>query len=198
MIKEFTVVEMKKILVLLWCSIVFTISFNFISDPALALLREHHQSPGVLRYHAQHSIKDKQQRAWQVILFPEDRGSTVSKYYLRLVGFPDLVEFMHPRPLEIVTSKGNVLIAPDTFADATPSPNVGQYEVTDILSQLTNEGSLKLIFSLLQSDRKALDAVRAAPRRGQNRSVRDVTLKITPAMIAEWQMLERSPVFTNR
>ena len=181
---------MKKILVLLGCSILFTISFTSISDPAWALLREHHQSPGVLRYHVQHSIKDKQQRAWQVILFPEDRESTASKYYLRLVGFPNLVEFMHPQPLEIVTSKGNVLIAPDAFANGTPSANVGQYEVTDILPQLTNEGSLKLIFSLLQSDREAL-------RRGQVR-FQDVTLKITPEMIAEWQMLEQSPTFTNR
>ena len=165
---------MKKTISLLSLIILFTITFNLITFPASALLREHHQSPGVLRYHAQHSIKDKQQRAWQVILFPEDKEQTETKYYLRLVGFPGLVEFVHPQPLEIITSQGDILIAPDVFAKENPAINVGQYDVTEIMSQLTAKGSIKLIFSLLQ----------------ENKTVRDMSLKITPEIITEWQWLD--------
>lgn len=152
---------------------IFIIGLNS-SIPALALLREHHQSPGVLRYHAQHSIKDRQQRAWQVILFPEDQ-LTKTRYYLRLVGFPGLVNFIHPQSLEIITSEGNVLIAPDVFALDTPASNVGQYDVTEILSQFPSKGSVKLIFSLLKDDNK----------------VQDITLKISPTIMTEWQWLYR-------
>ena len=163
---------MKKVISLLSLTIVFIISLNLVSFPALAL-REHHQSPGVLRYHAQHSIKDKQQRAWQVILFPEDKNNTDTKYYLRLVGFPGLVEFIHPQPLEIITSEGNILTAPDVFADTTPASNVGQYDVTEILSQFPPKGSVKLIFSLFKEDR----------------TVQDMALNIDPAIMTEWQWL---------
>ena len=164
---------MKKVILLLSLTIVFIISLNLVSFPAYALLREHHQSPGVLRYHAQHSIKDKQQRAWQVILFPEDKNNTDTKYYLRLVGFPGLVEFVHPQPLEIITSEGNLLTAPDVFANTTPASNVGQYDVTDILSQFPSKGSVKLIFSLFKEDR----------------TVQDMALNIDPTIMTEWQWL---------
>lgn len=153
--------------------IIFIIGLNS-SIPALALLREHHQSPGVLRYHAQHSIKDRQQRAWQVILFPEDE-LTETKYYLRLVGFPGLVDFIHPQSLEIITTKGDVLNASDVFASVAPAPNVGQYDVTEIMAQFPSKGSAKLIFSLLKEDNK----------------IEDISLKISPAIMTEWQWLYR-------
>ena len=165
---------MKKIISRLSLTILFIISLNLVTFPAYALLREHHQSPGVLRYHAQHSIKDKQQRAWQVILFPEDRDSLETKYYLRLVGFPGLVEFVHPQPLEVITSEGNVLSAPDVFAKNSPASNVGQYDVTEILSQFPATGSIKLIFSLLESQQ-----------------IQANTLKITPEIMTEWQWLNQ-------
>ena len=163
---------MRKTIYLITLTIFFSLSLNIVSFPAWGLLREHHQSPGVLRYHAQHSIKDKTQRAWQVILFPEDKDST-TKYYLRLVGFPGLVEFVHPQSLEIITSEGNTLIADDVFAKTTPAFNVGQYDVTEILPQLPKKGSLKLVFSLLREDRQ----------------IQDTSLKITPEIMTEWQWL---------
>ncbi|TVP61480.1 MAG: hypothetical protein EA343_14195 [Nodularia sp. (in: Bacteria)] len=37
-------------------------------ESAQALLWQHHDSPGVLRYHSQISIKDEKGYAWQVLL----------------------------------------------------------------------------------------------------------------------------------
>lgn len=137
--------------------------------PATALLRQHHESPGVLRYHAQDSLKDKQQNTWQVVLFPDGTNSQITKYYLRLVGFPGLVEFSHPQSLEIITSQGKVLTAPDTYAASSPAPNVGQYDLTKIMPQLPKNGTLKLV-AILKNDRS-------------------LSLKITKSILAEWQLL---------
>lgn len=166
---------MKKVIFVILLSILFFITSNLFVSPTLALLREHHQSPGVLRYHAQHSLKDKQQRAWQIILFPEDKEQTNIKYYLRLVGFPGLVEFRHPQSLEMITSEGDVLIASDVFAQDTPASNVGQYDVTEVLSQLPSRGSVKLIFSLLKYDN----------------TVQDMALRIPSTIVTEWRLLNQ-------
>ena len=63
---------MKKPSFLITLTILLLLNFSIFSSPALAVLREHHQAPGILSYHAQYSIQDQQKRAWQVIVFPED------------------------------------------------------------------------------------------------------------------------------
>ena len=166
---------MKKILLLISLATLFWFSSNLIVFPASALLRGHHQSPGILRYHAQHSIKDKQQRAWQIILFPDDQKSTEVQYYVRLVGFPGLVEVNHPQPLEIVTAEGSIFFAPDVFDLSNSVSNVGQYNMTKILSQLSFSGSLKLIFSV-NTDKQ---------------TTQDIALKIPQSVLTEWQWLNQ-------
>ncbi|MGV2826947.1 DUF3122 domain-containing protein [Myxosarcina sp. GI1(2024)] len=140
-----------------------------ICQPATAVLRQHHETPGVLRYHARDSIQDKRGNAWQVVLFPDKQSET--KYYLRLVGFPGMVEFVHPRSLEIITSEGKVLTATDAYATSAPAPNVGQYDVTEIISQFPERGSLKLAITL--------------------KGDRDLSLKITQPLLTEWQLLAK-------
>ena len=155
-------------------AILFAISSIVFCSPAAAILRQHHESPGVLRYHAQDSLKDKQQNTWQVVLFPDKKNSQTTKYYLRLVGFPGLAEFIHPQPLEIITSQGKILTAPDAYSTSAPAPNVGQYDVTTIIPQLPNRGTLKLV-TILKSNR-------------------DLSLKITKSILAEWQLLAKEIV----
>ena len=134
--------------------------------PAAALLRQHHEAPGVLQYHSQISLQDQQKRAWQVVLFPKGQLSTAPKYYLRLVAFPGLAEFEHPHALEITTLEGKVLFAPDAFSQTAPAPNVGQYDVTEVISQFKD----------------ALDL--SIPLKNQN-----LLLTIPQTIITEWQWL---------
>lgn len=151
--------------------IFFTFSSTIACLPASAVLRQHHETPGNLRYHARDSIKDRQGNAWQVILFPERQNSSVNKYYLRLVGFPGIVSFTHPQPLEIITSEGKIVTATDVYAQSAPADNVGQYDVTKIISKLPQKDSLKLTVALKNN--------------------RDLSLKITPEILLEWQLLVR-------
>ncbi|MGL6337540.1 MAG: DUF3122 domain-containing protein [Waterburya sp.] len=136
--------------------------------PANALLRQHHETPNVLRYHAQDSLKDRDGNTWQVLLFPENYDSKTN-YYLRLVGFPGVNTFLHPQSLEILTAQGQILTATDVFQQSTPAPNVGQYNFTPIISQLTNQNNLKLAIPLLAN--------------------RELSLKIPHEVVKEWQLL---------
>ncbi|WP_226889772.1 DUF3122 domain-containing protein [Nostoc sp. MG11] len=113
-------------------------------EEAHALLRQHHDSPGVLRYHSQVSIKDENGYAWQVLLFKQNYKSAVKDLRLRLVAFPGVVELAHPQPLLIETVEGKLLTASDAYALTAPAPNVGEYELTDVLAKLPTTDALKL------------------------------------------------------
>ncbi|WP_414550981.1 DUF3122 domain-containing protein [Anabaena sp. CCY 0017] len=139
------------------------------TESAQALLRQHHDSPGVLRYHSQVSIKDEKGYAWQVVLFKQNYNSPVKELRLRVVGFPGIAEIAHPQPLEIEAPSGKLLSASDTYALAAPAPNVGEYELTDILPQLPTTDALKLYVPI--------------------QSGKPLVLNIPNNVVTEWQWL---------
>jgi hypothetical protein len=148
--------------------LILAISFVAIAFPATALLRQHHETENVLRYHAQDSLQDRDGNTWQVLLFP-DRNQDTTNYYLRLVGFPGINAFIHPQSLEILTASGKILIALDSYQNSAPAPNVGQYDLTLLLAQIPYQGSLKLSIPLAQN--------------------RELALKIPSEVLVEWQLL---------
>ena len=149
--------------------LILSLSFSLICLPATALLRQHHETENVLRYHAQDSLKDRDGNTWQVLLFPDNLQSNTTTYYLRLVGFPGINSFVHPQSLEILTSQGKVLTATDSYAQSAPAPNVGQYNLTPIMAQISNKGSLKLSVPLAQN--------------------RELAIKIPSEVLTEWKLL---------
>ena len=151
--------------------IVLCFSSSMTCLPAAAVLRQHHESPEILRYHAHSSLQDKQGMTWQVVLFPEYQSDIVQKYHLRLVGFPGIAEFIHPQPLEIITSQGQTLNAADLMAVSPLAPNVGEFDLTNILPLLPDKGSLKLS-TILDEDRA-------------------LSLKIPESILIEWQWLAK-------
>ena len=161
-----------RLMVLIGFLVILCGSSSLICSPAAAVLRQHHESPGVLRYHAHTSLKDKQGMTWQVVVFPEPQSSAlVPNYHLRLVGFPGIAEFIHPQPLEIITTQGQVFNAADLFSDSSPAPNVGEFDLTKVLPLLPEKGSLKLSTIL--------------------RGEWDLALKIPESILIEWQWLAK-------
>jgi hypothetical protein len=156
---------------LLWgLVLVFLIGlFTFTPKPAAAILRQHQDAPGVMRYHSQQSLPDESGNAWQVILFKEIIPSQPTRFNLRLVGFPGITEVSHPQLLELITAKGKVLTAPDVFPQAAPAPNVGQYDFTDVLHRLQADESLTV----------------SIPVKGE----KTLTLEIPQSLVTEWQWL---------
>ena len=149
--------------------LVFILGWGSICLPANALLRQHHETPNILRYHAQDSLKDRDRNTWQVLLFPDNTQGFSTIYYLRLVGFPGVNSFLHPQSLEILTSEGQIFSATDSFSQVAPAPNVGQYNLTEIMSLLPSKGSLKLSVPLQDN--------------------RELSLKIPNEVLTEWQLL---------
>lgn len=149
--------------------IIFTLGSWTICLPATALLRQHHETPNVLRYHAQDSLKDRDGNTWQVLLFPDKLQSSTTSYYLRLVAFPGVNSFIHPQSLEILTSGGKILTATDSYQQSSPAPNVGQYDMSAIVSKLPQKGSLKLSVPLQEN--------------------RELSLRIPNEVLTEWQLL---------
>ena len=149
--------------------LLLVISSFAVSFPAAAILRQHQENSGVMRYHAQTSVKDKQGMTWQVVLFCKYPCNLVKTYHLRLVGFPGIATFIHPQPLEIISSKGQVFEATDIFANSSPADNVGEFDISEILPVLPQKGSLKLSIPL-QGDRS-------------------LSLNIPESVIDEWQLL---------
>jgi len=139
------------------------------SDSANALLRLHQDEPGVMHYHSQESIKDDGGHAWQIVLFKVFEAGKPINIHLRLVGFPGVVEFAHPRSLEVITKEGKLLIANDIYRENAPAPNVGEYDFTDVLNQLKTIDNLKLYLPLLEE--------------------KHLILKIPETLVSEWQIL---------
>ncbi len=149
--------------------IVILMTMGFTTQESIAMLRQHHDAPGVLRYHSQVSIKDKQEYTWQVLLFKKMNPGAEQDLNLRIVGFPGVFEFSHPHSLEIVTASGKLLIASDVYAISSPALNVGEYHLNDVLPKLTKIESLKLNLPLLGKENKILE--------------------IPQAVVSEWQLL---------
>lgn len=143
----------------------------FICQPAAAVLRQHQDAPGVMRYHSQNSLPDKSGYAWQVILFKHIKAGEPPLLNLRLVGFPGIAEFLHPHSLEIIADSGKLLTAADEFAQASPAANVGQYNVTDIIDKLPQNEALMLSVPLV--------------------SGKNLSLEIPLPVVIEWQWLTK-------
>ena len=90
---------------------------------------------------------------------------------LRLVVFPDAVAFSHPRGLKIITREGGVFQAADRFAEKSPAPNVGQYDLKDILPQLPANQSVQLALPLEKG--------------------RKLSLQVPLPVVLEWQAIAR-------
>lgn len=141
-------------------------------QPAWAEIRQIEEAPGQLLYQSQHSLRDQAGYSWQVVLFKQVKNATVTGVNLRLVGFPGVAEFSHPKPLQIKIETGEIFTAEDEFADQSPAPNVGQYDFKSVLLKLPmNQRTLLLL-----------------PLAGD----RTIALPIPPSIILEWQTLAQN------
>ncbi len=154
------------------CALVIVLALSFEGwsvESAQALLRQHHDSPSVLRYHSQVSILDEKGYSWQVLLFKQNYQDVTPDLRLRLVGFPGVFEIAHPQALEIKTTEGKLLSASDVYAVSAPAPNVGEYNLTNILAKLPTTDALKLYVPIFTEN--------------------PLVLNIPNTVVTEWQWL---------
>mgnify|MGYP006274727929 CR=1 FL=1 len=140
----------------------------FFSNAAEASVRQTQEADGQTLYQSRHQLQDAQQQSWQVVLFKREMGEQETDVKLRLVGFPGQVNVAHPQPLILETNQ-SAWQAEDLFAEEAPSPNVGQYNLEEIITQLSPEDNLLLKIPETQGDY--------------------ITLKVPGVIILEWKIV---------
>lgn len=141
-------------------------------QPAWAEIRQIEEAPGQLLYQSQHSLRDQTGYSWQVVLFKQVKDATVTGVNLRLVGFPGVAEFSHPKPLQIKIETGEIFRAEDEFGDKSPAPNVGQYDLKSVLLKLPINQRTVLLLPLADDH--------------------TIALQIPPSILLEWQALAQN------
>ena len=147
------------------------IAVNIAIEPAMALVQKTEEAPGQILYQARHHLRDSRGNTWQVVLFKQSKTNQPDTINLRLVAFPDVAEFAHPKDLEIATTNGQNFTAADIFDRKAPAPNVGQYDLSPLLKKLPEGYALKLSLPLVD---------------GQS-----LILNIPPSWVEEWQEVAR-------
>jgi len=161
----------KLLFILLICLII-----NFQSNiiPAVALTRQNEEAPNQVLYQARHTLRDSQGQPWQVVLYKRVKSGVIQTVNLRLVSFPDSVEFQHPANLTITTDEGDTFETTDQFAEKSPGPNVGEYIISDLgnnINQMLDHSALLLTL----------------PVNSPSPITLPITLKIPESVILEWQ-----------
>lgn len=143
------------------------IAVNLTIQPAIALVQKTEEAPGQILYQSRHTVRDSHRNSWQAILFKQTKTNQPDTINLRLVAFPDVAEFDHPKALHISTINEQNFTAADVFDKRSPAPNVGQYDLSAILNKLPEGYALKLSLPLID---------------GQS-----LILNIPPSWVEEWQ-----------
>ncbi|EDX83520.1 hypothetical protein S7335_700 [Synechococcus sp. PCC 7335] len=125
--------------------------------PATAAIRQLEEAPGQVVYQSRQTLQDQHGNSWQAIAFKRIRPGKDPVLFLRLVAFPGIASIDRSHPLVLTNSLGNVLTADDASAriftdEASPEPNVGQYDLAPIISELQPILPLKLSLPTTQSE----------------------------------------------
>lgn len=108
------------------------------SQIAIAAVTKLEAVPGEIVYRSQTKLDDQSGQVWQTVLFKQVYPGQDISINLRLVGFPNSAELIHPQPLKITTASGQIFTAADVFLDEAPAPTIAQYDLKNILPQLPN------------------------------------------------------------
>lgn len=138
--------------------------------PGLASVHTYQDRPGQVTYRSQHSLRDRSDQAWQLVMFKRYQDEVLQGLYLRLVGFPGQ-RVVRSQPLTIDTGthlRWQVPGVVDPQAKAWP-PNVAQYDVEPLLTELTADIPLELTLPCIGGD---------------------VHLVVPPFVVAEWRSLD--------
>lgn len=116
----------------------------------IALASVHHYPEGDDRvmYRSLQTLRDRQDHAWQLVLFKRVAAGRTERLHLRLVGFPGVTEFAHPHSINIRLSTDRQWQAADVTAHITANApiaaNVAEYDVQAVMADLDADVPLRL------------------------------------------------------
>jgi hypothetical protein len=159
-------------------SLIWILFTGFSTVPsAVAVTSQIEEIPGQWVYQSRTILRDPSGNSWQAIAFKRVKPESTQGVYLRLVGFPDAAHIDPTEPLTLETALGQSLTAPNIthkiFNDTPALPNIGQYDLHLVMSEVNPLIPLRLGIPTQESKR--------------------ITLWVSPQVLQEWNTIARIP-----
>jgi Protein of unknown function (DUF3122) len=143
--------------------------------PAIATVLYTADPSGSVIVQSRRTLRDQNHYSWQAIAFkPILADGRVGGLALRLVGFPGMVEIVHPQAIVLTRPQGQRILIADISeqisANLPPQPHVGQYDLQAALPQS--------IDYRLQLELPTRPLTQPPTR-----------LQLSPALLQEWQAI---------
>ena len=111
--------------------------------PAFASIHKYPEAADRVMFRSVQSLRDTDDKAWQVVLYKRVKSGVVNSLNLRLVGFPG-TELQHPFPLTVAAGNQEIGKANDIWSESDLPINVGEYDFRSIITQLDSNRPLRL------------------------------------------------------
>ncbi|MEG4343872.1 DUF3122 domain-containing protein [Microcoleus sp. A003_D6] len=139
-----------------------------ISAPAFASIHKYPEAGDRVMFRSVQSLRDTDEKAWQVVLYKRVKSGVVNSFNLRLVGFPG-IEMQHPVPLKFAAGNREIGTAKDIWNESGLPINVGEYDVKSIITKLDSNRHLRLNFPV--------------------KNQKETELLVPPFAVREWRLL---------
>jgi len=157
---------MQKILAVVILGFFLTLSAG--TAPAFASIHKYPETADRVMFRSVQSLRDTDDKAWQVVLYKRVQSGVVNSFNLRLVGFPG-IQLQHPVPLNVAAGSREIGKANDIWSESDLPINVGEYNFKSIITQVASNRPLRL----------------SLPVKGE----KETALLVPPFVVREWRLL---------
>ncbi len=139
-----------------------------VSAPAFASIHKYPETANTVMFRSIQSLRDTDEKAWEVVLYKRVKSGVVNSLNLRLVGFPG-TELQHPVPLKVAAGNREIGKANDIWSESNLPINVGEYDFKSIITQLASNRPLRLNLPV--------------------KNQKETELLVPPFAVREWRLL---------
>lgn len=159
--------------------LLLTVGLTAVFMPAAIADFQVEQISDRILYKSWQTLRDLDRQSWKAVVFREVGVADKTTVYLRLITFPGLAAIDHSQPLTLIQS-GGLLVAPEAsnqvFTSPLSQPNVAQYDLRSVLSDLDEQAPVKLLLPTIAGD--------------------SISIKVPPIAIQEWQAIAACETMT--
>lgn len=135
---------------------------------AIASIHKYPETANQVMYRSVQSLRDAQEKAWQLVLYKRVNYGLIQDFHLRIVGFPGSI-LPHPIPVELYREKLKIGVAADLTLDWLNLPeNVGEYDFRELITKIESNSPLRILLP---------------------REKYPIEILIPPFVVKEWRLL---------
>jgi len=152
-----------------WAKIgLFLLIFIFTYPPsAIASIHKYPETANQVMYRSVQSLRDAQEKAWQIVLYKRVKSGLIQELHLRIVGFPGNI-LPHPIPLQLYRENLKLGVAEDITSQLNLPENAGEYDFRELFTKIESNYPLRILL----------------PKKKY-----PIEILIPPFVVKEWQLL---------